>query len=293
MRAFLRPVHFAICLFFVQFAFAQQGDAERPALQPDAPGCVDSKVLRKLIFCRVDNCESKAGDRRDIPVREGENDEAATSLIEGDSKTVMYECREGTTPAGIVEQASRALRVSGFDVPYQFVDKEASLTAHKDDIWLMLDAASRYYTLVELKVAPPDLETFLDAGTLADAIERNGHVALYGVHFMPGRADMAPESVIALREVSAMLEEHPEWRLRIEGHTDSTGTKTINQALSARRATTVVNWLFTRDIKKARLEAVGVGDSQPIGDNSTEPGRAKNRRIELVKIDAPETKAQQ
>ncbi len=270
--------------YFVLFVLSLPLAAQN-GLEPDARGCSDSKVLPKLEMCRIDNCEKKESDHREIPVKEDEHGDAVVSPLDGDSTSVMYECREGTTPADIVRQAAASLRAAGFEVPYQFSDKEASLTAHKGDTWVMVDSASRFYTLTELKVVN-ELETATDAVAMAEAIEHYGHVPAYGITFFPGRADISPESVLALREVAAMLEDHPDWRIRVAGHTDNTGTKEANNALSMRRATAVVTWLVGRGIKKTRLEAVGAGDADPVAPNDTEEGRAKNRRIELVKIDA-------
>jgi outer membrane protein OmpA-like peptidoglycan-associated protein len=73
----------------------------------------------------------------------------------------------------------------------------------------------------------------------------------------------------------------------VEGHTDNVGSKTANLNLSFFRASSVTNWLATNGIKRARLEPKGMGDTHPVGDNTTEGGRLKNRRIELVKIAGP------
>ena len=259
--------------------------AAQVKLEPDAPNCADSKILPKLELCRVDNCENKDADHREVPVRDDEHGEAVTTSLDGDSRSVMYECVDGTLPSDVVRQAATALRATGFEVPYQFSDKEASLTARKGDMWITVDAASRFYTLTEIKAAS-DLETATDAVALADAIDRYGHVPAYGITFLSGRADISPESVLALREVAAMMEDHPEWRIRVTGHTDNQGSKEANTTLSLRRATAVVNWLVGRGVKRPRLEAIGAGDANPVASNDSEEGRAKNRRIELVKIDA-------
>src|SRR5215469_15906270 len=117
-------------------AFAQ-------ALEPDAPGCVDSKVLPKLQFCRVDNCEKHDSDHRDLPIADNAQGEPAVAPVDGDSHSTMYECREGTTPSAVITAAAAALKASGFEVPYQFIDKEGDLTAHKGDLWISVQAASR------------------------------------------------------------------------------------------------------------------------------------------------------
>ncbi len=233
-------------------------------MEPDAAGCVDSKIVPKLAGCRIDNCENKDSDHRDVATREDEKGEAVTSVVEGESRSVMYECREGTTPAGVVQQAMALLRDAHFEIPYHFTEQEGEITAQKGELWVLLEAASRYYTLVELKDAPSE-DNAGDAADMADAIERSGHVGIYGVEFSPGRADIAPGSELALREVAAMLAEHPEWRVRID-----TRTEPQSQA--------IVAWLIGRGIERTRLEPSNSGGAQP------ETSKAKNSTIELVKI---------
>ncbi len=282
----------ALCLLavFVLPAFAQDAAHDSATahvkLDADAGGCADSTVLPKLPFCRIDNCEKKESDHRDIPIKDDGNGEPVTNPVDGESRAIMYECREGSTPANLVQQAVEALRVAGFEVPYQFVDKEGSVTARKGDLWVLFDAASRFYTLTELK-AVSDLESATDAVAMADAIEHYGHVPAYGIQFQPGKADLAPEAEVAIGEVAAMLADHPEWRVRIVGHTDNTGNKDANMTLSMRRAGTVVTLLIAKGVKKTRLEVAGAGDGEPVADNNTETGRAKNRRIEIVKLQTP------
>ena len=260
--------------------------AAQTVLEPDAPGCVDSRVVSKLQFCRIDNCEKKDSDHRDIPVREDEKGEAIVSAVDGDSRSLMYECSVSVSPSDVVRQSAAALRAAGFDVPYQFVDKEGTLTAHKGDTWISLEAASRFYTLVEMK-ATSELESATDAVAMAEAVERYGHVPAYGVQFLSGRADLTPESAVALREIVAMMEDNSDWRVRVVGHTDNLGAKDANMTLSMRRATTVVNWLALHGVKRARLEVAGAGDSEPVAPNDSEANRARNRRIEIVKLPTP------
>jgi len=81
-----------------------------------------------------------------------------------------------------------------------------------------------------------------------------------------------------------MMESHPDWRFRIESHTSTTGTKMANMTLTARRASAVLTSLVSRGVKRLRLESTGMGDTHPIADNLTPENRAKNERIEVVKI---------
>jgi OOP family OmpA-OmpF porin len=276
--------HFPLLMFLLlTLAMVASGQtSSKPLL--DQSGCVDSKFLPKLLECRIDNCEKKDSDHRDVAVGEDDKGEAITSAIDGNSRSVMYECREGTTPASIVEQAAASLKAAGFEIPYRFTDSEGALTARKADFWITVEAASRYYTLTEISSIAPDYDSVIDASSIAEMLERYGHVPIYAVQFIPGRADLAPESVTILKEVTAMMNDHPSWRLRVEGHTDNTGTKMGNMTLSFKRASSVAAWLAGNGVKRSRLDPQGIGDARPLADNSTEAGRIKNRRIELVKI---------
>jgi len=270
---------------FLLFLFAAAGSAQGP-LAPDAAGCADSHTLSKLPGCRVDTCEKKDGDHLDLTIKDEENGQSVTAPVDGDSRTVRYECVDGTKPKSIVEQAAAALRAAGFEVPYLFAEEEGALTAHNTEMWVTVESASHFYTLVELKLTAPDFESINDAASMAEAIDKYGRVPLYGIHFLSGRADIAPESVIALRELAIMLDDNPDWNIRVEGHTDNLGAKDANMTLSMRRATAVVAYLIGRGVKRTRLEPGGMADSRPIAANDTEAGRAKNRRIEIVKLPA-------
>jgi flagellar motor protein MotB len=82
-----------------------------------------------------------------------------------------------------------------------------------------------------------------EAVGFADAIERYGHVPAYGIHFAAGRAELLPDSNDVLREIAVMLELHPDWRIRIESHSDNSGNKMNNMTMTARRASAVATWL--------------------------------------------------
>jgi outer membrane protein OmpA-like peptidoglycan-associated protein len=285
MKSALKPVFPLIFLFSgLGHTVAGQGLPPLAKLAPDQPGCVDSKLFPKIAACRIDNCEKKESDHREIAVSEDEKGDPVTAPMDGNTQAVMYECWTGTTPTSIVEKAEAGLRAAGFEIPYRFADAEASLTAHKDDLWVTVEAASRYYTLTEINAVGPDFESAIDADSMADMLERYGHVPLNGVEFLPGKPDLIPSSSVILEEVAALLKNHPTWHLRVEGHTDNVGSKTSNLNLSFFRASTVVAWLATNGIKRARLDPKGLGDTHPIADNTTETGRNRNRRIELVKI---------
>ena len=119
---------------------------------------------------------------------------------------------------------------------------------------------------------------------LYDALVADGRVVTQGILFDTGSDLLRPESTPTLKELGAMLQEHPELKLRIEGHTDNVGQAAANQSLSEKRAAAVKAWLVTQGVEAKRLEAKGFGQTKPVTGNDTPEGRQNNRRVELVKM---------
>ena len=120
--------------------------------------------------------------------------------------------------------------------------------------------------------------------TLADTIEvveRRVNV-LQRLFFAPNRTTILPESEQSLQELHSLLDDNPDMRIRIIGHTDSMGPDEVNQRLSEGRANSVRDDLIRRGISADRIEADGKGEHEPIAPNDTEEGRAQNRRVEFV-----------
>ncbi len=120
---------------------------------------------------------------------------------------------------------------------------------------------------------------------LYDALSTDGRVATQGIYFDIGSDQIRPESAPTLKEIAAMLTDHAELRLGIEGHTDNVGAAAANLDLSKRRAAAVKAYLVgTLHADAARLEATGLGSTKPAQPNTTAEGRQTNRRVELVKL---------
>lgn len=122
----------------------------------------------------------------------------------------------------------------------------------------------------------------LDAAAMKQAIDKDGRVALY-INFDTDKATLRPDAQPVLEEVRKLLEGDTALKLSIEGHTDNTGTAARNRELSAARARSVLGALVGLGIDPSRLGSQGFGQDKPIADNGSEDGRAKNRRVELVK----------
>jgi hypothetical protein len=124
----------------------------------------------------------------------------------------------------------------------------------------------------------------IDASAMAKGIASDGHVALYGILFDTDKTDIKPESAATIAEIAKFLKQDAGMKLYVVGHTDNVGVYDYNMGLSQRRAAAVVAELTTKHgIPAARLKPAGSGPLSPVAPNDTEDGRAKNRRVELVK----------
>jgi outer membrane protein OmpA-like peptidoglycan-associated protein len=119
---------------------------------------------------------------------------------------------------------------------------------------------------------------------IKDEMSSKGFVDLYGIYFDFGSADIKEESKPVIAEIVSYLNENPDVKIIVEGHTDNVGSESSNQKLSENRAKNVMNALTESGIKKDRLSIKGSGSSQPVSGNDTETGRAQNRRVTIRKV---------
>lgn len=113
-------------------------------------------------------------------------------------------------------------------------------------------------------------------------METKGFVTLQ-INFETAKADIKPESQYIIDQVVELLNDDETLNVSIEGHTDNVGSAASNKTLSENRAKSVMNAIIAKGIDKSRLSAKGWGQEKPIADNKSEEGRAKNRRVEIVK----------
>jgi outer membrane protein OmpA-like peptidoglycan-associated protein len=136
--------------------------------------------------------------------------------------------------------------------------------------------------VIEVKAMHADLVT-VNAATMAAEIAARGSVALYGIYFDTDKSDVKPESRPTLNEIATLLKQNAALELIVVGHTDNKGTIEYNLDLSQRRARAVVSALVTNfGIEGKRLDPRGVGFLAPVAPNTSEDGRAKNRRVQLI-----------
>jgi outer membrane protein OmpA-like peptidoglycan-associated protein len=115
------------------------------------------------------------------------------------------------------------------------------------------------------------------------ALDRDGHVTLY-INFDFNKATLKPDAAPIIAQILALLKANPDLKLSVDGYTDGVGLHDYNVKLSQARAAAVVAALEAQSIAAGRLASAGYGPDKPIASNDTDDGRAKNRRVELVKM---------
>lgn len=152
------------------------------------------------------------------------------------------------------------------------------------ETWVEAEKGNGKIWLRIIEKAAMEQHIVADAASFANDLKKSGHVAVEGIYFDTGKSVLKPESTPALEQVAKLLSGDASLELWVVGHTDAVGKVDDNQKLSQARAKAVVAELTTKHgVAAARLEGYGVGPLSPAASNDSEEGRAKNRRVELVK----------
>jgi OmpA-OmpF porin, OOP family len=279
-RVTIRVVKTLFCLFLI--ALIPLPLAAQTAAVKDAPGCHESAVLTRMPGCSITRCVYKEYDAAQMPLKQNDRQHS----VEGEYEQTLYRCPAGVSPLQIIRNAENALRSAGFTIHYS--DKYATtrywVTAQKGPQWVYAYADGVQLDLKTVKTKAMEQVMQANAEGWAQAIQNTGRASIYGIQFDTGKATVKPESEATLQEVAKLLMANPSWFLVIAGHTDNVGAKAMNLTLSRQRAEAVVTWLASHGASKDHLVSAGFGDGSPLADNATDEGRAKNRRVDLVKI---------
>ncbi len=246
----------------------------------DAEGCKDSALITRMPGSTIHSCDKKEFDQRDIIVA-NKGGEDQTRHVEGPVEYWDYGTREGVSDIQVFRNMETALKTGGFQIVYE--NSPGYISARKGNTWIIIENSGSYYYQTVITEQAMKQEVTADASSLKDELDKTGHVAVYGILFDTGKATLQPASDEPLNQVLQMLQADDSLKLMIEGHTDNVGSGPANQALSEKRAQAVRDWLVAKGIAADRLSAKGYGSSKPLSDNGSEDGRAKNRRVELVK----------
>lgn len=214
--------------------------------------------------------------------------------------SVVWTCSDTECGTDFLNQATQVMHLNLSNTPeaslgFTLAERPryllAKLARAQGDVHVMVMAADLtdkqrpavYVMLVESKPMDTGLVA-LDANALDQDLMSTGKAVIYGITFDFDKAQIRPESKPQLDQIAKLLSEHAKLKLAITGHTDNQGSADYNQKLSQRRAEAIVMALSgSYGISTARLSAQGMGAASPIASNDSDEGRAKNRRVELVK----------
>jgi OOP family OmpA-OmpF porin len=212
-------------------------------------------------------------------------------VIEGRKYSILYKLKNGASDPGalkIVRNHQDALKkIGGKIILDDTFNKMSTILVSKDgkETWIEIRCYSGIMfrlTIVERQIMKQEIVA--DAKAMGDDINNSGHVSVYGIFFDTGKSELKAESDSAIVQISKLLKNNPSLKLYIVGHTDNVGNFEANMELSNNRAIEVAKVLVLNyGIDNERVQSYGVGSLAPVASNDTEEGRAKNRRVELVK----------
>ncbi len=278
MKRLMLPL--ALSLFYSLTTFAQQ----------DAEGTKDLAMFptRMANFIRVESTANY--DAVDFNVAPG-----GTKIIskEGNKSTARYDFNfeSGQSKPSclqILRNYEAAAKKIGAVTKYLSAGEGLAvfeLVKPDSDTWIKIETAgndnSDSYTITVLQIEAMKQE--ISSNDILTALKTDGHISLY-INFETGKSTIKGESQKTVDQLAEMLKASPEIKISIEGHTDNVGTPAANLLLSQNRATAVVKSLVALGISNTRLSSKGWGQTKGITDNKTEEDRAKNRRVEIVKL---------
>jgi outer membrane protein OmpA-like peptidoglycan-associated protein len=315
MTAFMRTVFMAGLLIGLSAPFAAGQDQ-------DVEGSKDHPLISRYPGSYISKYLSKEFDEFALPLGpvNEENTITKNQHLEGKITRIVYVAPAGRTVLEVFRNYQDALKKGGFETLFTCGPQgcgstvanayansgdnadywgpehgihyiSAKLARPEGDVYvsLLVDSgggdspANAELYVIEVKPMESDLIT-VNAASLANDISRTGHASVYGIYFDTGKADVKPESDATLKEIAKLIQGDSTLKLYVVGHTDNQGALDLNMDLALRRAEAVLAALTTKyAVPVARLKAYGCGPYSPVASNDSEDGRAKNRRVELVK----------
>jgi outer membrane protein OmpA-like peptidoglycan-associated protein len=272
MRIFL-----IVCFLFSALIYSQE----------DIKGSKDHPLFNRMPGYRIMHYKDQEFD----VYKDFLNEKGKKMTVEGHFYYFNYGIKKGEEKASgpqVLRNYMNAVKKAGGSVVYEegCCNVYLKLKNNNRITWVRVkayrDAGSYQVWIVE--EAEMEQDIVVDAKSMLNDINAQGRVALYGIYFDFDKSDVKPESDPTLKEISKLLSENPKLDLYIVGHTDNVGDYNYNMKLSESRADAVVKTLVSKyNVDKNRLTPAGVGPLAPVTTNDTEEGRAKNRRVELIK----------
>ena len=202
-------------------------------------------------------------------------------LVEGEKTFIYYESEEPVAPLKVIRNYGNAAKeIGGKTVEYTGNTVYINIRKESKETWAVVNAGDSYYSLTIVEKA--DVRQEITANDILKQLNSTGKAILY-INFDSGKSTIKEDSKPIIGQIIQLLENNPNINLSIEGHTDSQGDNASNLTLSENRAKTVMNDIVDGGISSTRLSSKGFGEEKPLADNADEAGRAKNRRVELIK----------
>jgi len=260
--------------------------AAPPKEKTDKPGSQDHALFTRMPGFIIDRYKTNDFDREEFWIKGAKSHEKVT--IEGKKTFIDYQLARGATkpsPVEVVRNHVQAIKKVGGELVWEKEGGTAATLRLKKgsaETWAYVYAYGGCNSYNLTIVEKGTMEQKISSSAILDALNKEGFIAL-DIHFETGKAAIQPESQAQIAEIAALLKSNPSLKLSVDGHTDNTGTPDGNRKLSEDRAKAVRTALVSQGTDASRLQAQGFGQDKPVADNRTEEGRAKNRRVELVK----------
>jgi outer membrane protein OmpA-like peptidoglycan-associated protein len=257
--------------------------------QPFKPTLLPSSGPDYRLFGHMPNYVGKAEkrnfDKFTFRVRDGE--ETKEVEARGARHSVAYGIKDGATMASNLDihtNYRHVVETLGGQVLYADEQYTSARLEHNGQtIWLNVFSQEDHIELDVIEEKPFQASIKApEASAMKSALDKDGRISLY-VNFDFNKATLKPDAAPVVAQVVKLLKDNPGLKLEIGGHTDNIGGRDYNLKLSQQRAAAIVAALVAQGIAADRLRAAGYGPDKPVADNDKDEGRAKNRRVELVK----------
>lgn len=263
-----------------------------PVQAEDSPNTRPHSLFTRMSGYDVRGTELKKFEARELIVGfNTETSEKAKKIVEGKYEQVTYLRQSGLEPNSSIYVArnhEEAIKKLGGEVLYGnhpgSYYEYITFKIEKDGkiIWGEIDLTAGGDDFRITTITEGDMEQEVTAQMVEAKVKDEGRYVVYGINFDTNKATIREDSVQAISLIAEMLK-NSDLKVYIVGHTDNVGTFVNNQQLSEKRAQSVVNELVSKyKIPANRMIAKGVGQLAPVASNSSEDGRQKNRRVEVV-----------
>lgn len=201
--------------------------------------------------------------------------------VEGEKTYIRYESENEVGALKIIRNFSNAIKKIG-GTAYESSGNRTYLHLKEGnkETWAEVFAGDYDYDLTIIEKG--EVEQEITANAILKELNETGKAILY-INFDSGKSTIKKESMPVVEQIIEMMKQAKDIKLSVEGHTDSDGSNESNLKLSEARAKAVVEAITKGGIDASRLSSAGFGEEKPIADNSTADGKAKNRRVELIK----------